>query len=68
MANTPKRKPATKRQTSQQQMRPPARDRGDPTEEEIRRRAHELYEQRGREPGHEHEDWAQAERELRGEP
>ena len=31
---------------------------------EIRRRAYELYEQRGCAPGFEHEDWAQAEREI----
>ncbi len=67
MAKTPNRKAATKRQTSPKKTKPPARDHGDPSEEEIRRRAHELYEERGREPGHEHEDWAQAERELRGE-
>ncbi len=66
MANTPNRKPAKKRQTSPQKTKPPARGRGDPSEEEIRRRAYELYEQRGRKPGYEHEDWARAERELRG--
>ena len=33
-------------------------------EAEIRRRAYELYEQRGRMPGHEHEDWLVAEREI----
>ncbi len=33
-------------------------------EEEIRLRAYELYEQRGCEPGREHEDWLVAEREL----
>ena len=31
----------------------------------IRMRAYELYEARGREPGHEWEDWLQAEREVR---
>ena len=31
---------------------------------EIERRAYELYEQRGRETGHDWEDWFQAEREL----
>jgi hypothetical protein len=30
----------------------------------IERRAYELYEQRGREDGHDWEDWLQAEREL----
>jgi hypothetical protein len=33
-------------------------------EAEIRRRAYELYEQRGYTPGHEHEDWLVAEREV----
>jgi hypothetical protein len=36
-----------------------------PTEDEIRRRAYEIYQSRGGEPGREQEDWAQAERELR---
>lgn len=34
-------------------------------EEQIRRRAYELYEERGRTPGMENEDWLQAEREVR---
>jgi len=33
-------------------------------EEEIRRRAYEIYLARGGEPGHDLEDWLQAEREL----
>lgn len=33
-------------------------------EEEIRRRAYELYEARGREDGHDLEDWLQAEAEI----
>jgi hypothetical protein len=33
-------------------------------EEQIRRRAYELYERRGREAGHETEDWLRAEAEL----
>ena len=35
-------------------------------QEEIRRRAYELYEQRGREDGHEAEDWLRAEEEVTG--
>jgi Protein of unknown function (DUF2934) len=35
-------------------------------EESIRRRAYELYEQRGRIAGSEIEDWLQAEEEFRG--
>ena len=34
-------------------------------EAEIRRRAYELYEERGYLPGHEDEDWLVAEQELR---
>ena len=40
---------------------------GDQSEEQleqIRRRAHELYEARGREEGHDVEDWLQAEAEI----
>lgn len=33
-------------------------------QEQIRRRAYELYEQRGKEDGHELEDWLQAEAEV----
>lgn len=33
-------------------------------EEQIRRRAYELYEERGRTPGFEREDWARAEHEV----
>lgn len=32
--------------------------------EEIRQRAHELYESRGREEGHDIDDWLQAEAEI----
>lgn len=35
-----------------------------PEEHEIRIRAYELYEQRGRENGHDMDDWLQAEAEL----
>ena len=34
------------------------------SEQEIRRRAYELYKERGAQPGHELEDWLRAEREL----
>jgi Protein of unknown function (DUF2934) len=33
-------------------------------QEQIHRRAHELYEQRGRDDGHELDDWLQAESEV----
>jgi hypothetical protein len=35
-------------------------------EEQIRRRGYELYEARGREDGHELDDWLQAEAEIIG--
>jgi len=35
-----------------------------PSEEQIRARAFELYQERGRQPGHELEDWLQAEFEV----
>jgi hypothetical protein len=35
-------------------------------EEQIRRRAYDLYEQRGRVDGHDMDDWLQAEAELSG--
>ena len=40
----------------------------DPTmlEEQIRRRAYELYEARGREDGHDLDDWLQAEADFLG--
>jgi hypothetical protein len=38
-----------------------------PRDEEIRRRAYEIYIERGEEPGHELDDWFQAERELEDE-
>jgi hypothetical protein len=33
-------------------------------EEQIRRRAYEIYEERGREDGHDMEDWLRAEAEI----
>lgn len=35
-------------------------------EEEIRRRAYEFYEERGREHGHDLDDWVRAEAEVTG--
>jgi hypothetical protein len=37
-----------------------------PIVEQIRQRAYELYEQRGRTDGHDLEDWLQAEGEIKG--
>jgi hypothetical protein len=38
----------------------------EPNRQDVQRRAYELYEQRGREEGHDWDDWLQAEHELRG--
>ena len=38
-----------------------------PTSEQIQRRAYEIYEARGREAGHELDDWLLAEYELKAE-
>lgn len=40
------------------------RFRTEPSRDEIARRAYEVYERRGAEPGHDVDDWLQAEREL----
>jgi Protein of unknown function (DUF2934) len=49
-----------------------SKNQGDPADregmnmqEEIRQRAYELYEERGRHNGHQLEDWTQAEQEVR---
>ena len=39
----------------------------EPTHEQVRTRAYQLYLARGRQDGHHVEDWLQAERELRAE-
>jgi Protein of unknown function (DUF2934) len=36
------------------------------TDDDVARRAYDLYAARGRKDGHDMEDWLQAERELRG--
>jgi len=53
-ANPPKKSPATVTSEAQE------------LEHQIRLRAHELYEARGREDGHELEDWLRAEEEIAG--
>jgi hypothetical protein len=65
MADTGKRKSSSKRSSTPTQ-KAGNRAGGSPSEDEIRRRAYQLYEERGGEPGDAFEDWARAERELRG--
>ena len=56
----PDRTAATRRQTSTLLFMKSAPD----IQDQIRRRAYELYEQRGRVDGHELDDWLQAEAEV----
>jgi hypothetical protein len=52
------RQPSTEGEKEERSVVNPARD------EEIKRRAYEIYLERGEEPGRDLEDWLQAEREL----
>jgi hypothetical protein len=56
----PDRTAATRRQTPALAVTKSAPE----LQEQIRRRAYELYEQRGRDEGHELDDWLQAESEM----
>jgi hypothetical protein len=49
------------RETSVREERAPEQQAND---EAIRNRAHEIYKRRGEEPGHEVDDWLEAEREI----
>jgi hypothetical protein len=51
-----------KMKTANEANQTPAED--DPKKDDVARRAYELYETRGREPGHELEDWLDAEQEV----
>jgi hypothetical protein len=65
MASKPKGKGSTESQpTSVKAVPEEASTRNSARDEEIRRRAYEIYLERGEEPGRELEDWLQAEREL----
>lgn len=56
MQNPTTKKPSTFRRTAVE----------DNLEEQIRTRAYELYEARGRQEGHDLEDWLEAEAEITG--
>jgi hypothetical protein len=65
MASKPKEIGSTKSQaTSVHVAAEEASTRSSARNEEIRRRAYEIYLERGKQPGRELEDWLQAEREL----
>ncbi len=51
----------TQRETRQSETRMPSGD-------DVAHRAYELFQMRGGEPGHDLDDWLQAERELSGRP
>jgi hypothetical protein len=57
-------KPSTSRQPSTEAGKEEGSVVNSAREQEIRRRAYEIYLERGEEPGHDLEDWLQAEREL----
>ena len=60
-----KRTPMTTKSKSRKPRSPKPAQQND-TEESIRRRAYELYEQRGRIEGFSSDDWLRAEREILG--
>jgi hypothetical protein len=68
MSSKTKRNESTERQATSKQ----AAKRGEASvgnssrDEEIRRRAYEIYLERGEQSGHELDDWLEAERELEG--
>jgi len=67
MSSKPKRNGSTKTQaTSTQAETGEVSVRNSARDEEIRRRAYEIYLERGEQPGRALDDWLQAERELEG--
>ena len=67
MASKPKRNATTEPQATSTQAETGEASAGNSArDEEIRRRAYEIYLERGEQPGRDLEDWLQAERELEG--
>jgi len=65
MSSKPKRNGITEPQATSTQAETGEVSVGNSTRDEgIRRRAYEIYLERGEQPGHELDDWLQAEREL----
>ncbi len=65
MSSKPKRNGGTEPQTTSIQAETPGASVGNSArDEEIKRRAYEIYLERGEQPGRELDDWLQAEREL----
>jgi hypothetical protein len=67
MAKTHAKPAAQEKKSSPSPSRAPAQTTQEvgPTEEQIARRAYELYLARGGQHGHDEQDWLQAERELK---
>jgi hypothetical protein len=66
MSSKPKRKQISEIQASSTQVETGEVSPGNSTrDEEIRRRAYEIYLERGEQPGRELDEWLQAERELK---
>jgi len=66
MSSKPKGNGSTKPQAISVQVTPEEASAGNSgRDEEIRRRAYEIYLERGEQPGRELDDWLQAERELK---
>lgn len=63
MPGTSKQPPKTRGRSPKPARQQP---RATPTDDDVRSLAYHIYQARGGEPGHEVEDWLQAERELRG--
>jgi hypothetical protein len=67
MSSKPKRNESTAPQETSTQAESVEASAGNlAREEEIRRRAYEIYLERGEQQGHDLDDWLQAERELEG--
>jgi hypothetical protein len=67
MSSKPKRNESIEPQTNSTSVEMPGPSAGNSTlDEEIRRRAYEIYLERGEQPGRDLDDWLQAERELEG--
>lgn len=66
MSLKPKRNGSTELQAASTQVETGVSVKDSAHDEEIRRRAYEIYLERGQQPGREVDDWLQAQRELEG--
>ena len=66
MSLKPKRNGSTQLQATSTQAEAEVSAKNSARDEEIRRRAYEIYLERGQQPGRELDDWLRAQRELEG--